>query len=110
MQSQFEILNEICRIFYQYSNKFDELTYVYRFNPDEEWVGTRLSTFLNKEKVSSGLSSQNKEAIDDLCSKLHDEMLSHTGGDWRKFILVIDANNEVKTQFIYEIQSCLDDD
>lgn len=42
MQSQFEILNEICRIFYQYSNKFDELTYVYRFNPGDEWIGENL--------------------------------------------------------------------
>ena len=35
-------------------------------------------------------------------------MQSHTGGDWRKFILTIDETGQAKTQFIYEIQSCMD--
>ena len=45
----------------------------------------------------------------DLCQQLHDEMQNYTGGDWRKFILTLNEKGEAKTQFIYDIQSCMDD-
>lgn len=109
MQMQFEILNEICKTFYENLIKFDQIIYIYKFNPEENWVGTQLTTFLNEEKVSSGLSDEIKDSISNLCQKLHDEMQSHTGGDWRKFILTIDEQGKAKTQFIYEIQSCMDE-
>ena len=108
MDKQLEILNEICKTFYENLIKFDKIVYIYKFNPEENWVGTQLTTFLNGEKISSGLSDEIKDSISNLCQQLHDEMQSHTGGDWRKFILTIDEQGKAKTQFIYEIQSCMD--
>lgn len=109
MQKQFEILNEICRLFYQNSNRFDKISYIYKFNPEENWIGTELSIFLNGESIDSGLTDEINDSINNLCQKLHDEMQTQTGGDWRKFILTIDEQGKAKTQFIYEIQSCMDE-
>ena len=35
-------------------------------------------------------------------------MQAHTDRDWRKFILTLDETDQAKTQFIYKIQSCMD--
>ena len=64
MQKQFEILNEICKTFYENLIKFDKIIYVYKFNPEENWVGTQVTIFLNGEKNSSGLSDEIKDSID----------------------------------------------
>ncbi|RZG46957.1 hypothetical protein [Acinetobacter wuhouensis] len=109
MQKQFEILNDICKIFYENLFKFDKIIYVYKFNPEEDWVGTRMTIFLNEEKIASNFSSEIKDRISNLSQKLHDEMQSHTGGDWRKFTLTINEERKAKTEFIYEIQSCMDE-
>ena len=109
MQKQFEILNEICTVLFENLVKFDKFIYIYKFNLEENWVGTQVSTFLNGEKIASGLTSEIKDIINNLCQDLHDEMQSHTGGDWRKFILTIDESGKAKTEFIYEIQSCMDE-
>lgn len=44
-----------------------------------------------------------------MCKQLHDEMQLHIGGDWRKCVLTIDEQGKAKTEFIYEIQSCMDE-
>ena len=76
MQKQFDLLNEICSMFFSAPEKFDSL---------------------------------DEDRIANLCQQLHDEMQNHTGGDWRKFILTLNEKGEAKTQFIYDIQSCMDD-
>ncbi|MGR3807750.1 hypothetical protein [Pasteurella testudinis] len=109
MQKQFDILNSICRIFFEANKKFDTLRYIYRFNPDEGWVETRLLIVVNGVRQSMNLNAESNNELKGFCQKLHAEMQTQTGGDWRKFILTINENSEVKTQFIYEIQSCMDE-
>lgn len=53
------------------------------------------------------LSEKSEEKIKELCNELHARMQKSTGGDWRKLIFTIE-NGKVKTKFIYDIQSCMD--
>jgi len=109
MQKQFDLLNNICSIFFSAPEKFNFLEYEYKFNPEETWVGTKLITKLDGNPVQITLSEQDEDKLMDLCQELHDEMQAHTGGDWRKFILTINESGEANTKFIYEIQSVLDE-
>ena len=109
MQKQFDLLNETCSIFFSAPEKFDSLEYEYKFNPEEDWVGTKLGTLFQGKVVYLTLAEQDEDRIMDLCQQLHDEMQNYTGGDWRKFILTLNEKGEAKTQFIYDIQSCMDD-
>ena len=108
MKKQFELLNNICSEFYQTSEEFDSLEYVYKFNPEEGWVGTELITIINGIARPIHLTDSSEDKIKDLCKMLHDKMQAHTGGDWRKMVLTINEEGKVNTKFSYEIQSCMD--
>lgn len=109
MNRQFEILNEICSLlFHNTPKEFDSLVYVYKFNPDECWIGARVSTVICGKKEALDWSPDILRKIRGLCKNLHQVMQDHTGGDWRKFVLRIDENKEVTTNFIYEVQSYTD--
>lgn len=109
MKRQFEILNEICECIFSTSTEFDSLKYTYKFNPDEGWRGTESHATRDGRHVLLNLNESTTDRIKNLCQELHSEMQSQTGGDWRKFILTLDENGEAKTQFIYEVQSCMDE-
>jgi len=40
--------------------------------------------------------------VPSLIENLHKTMKNHTGGDWKKFILNLDANGKAHTKFIYD--------
>ncbi len=108
--TQIKILNKLVNIVNNSTDEvYDTAHLEYKFNPDEGWR----SLTIWYVKDSKNFSSQNFDSISPevrlICQELHSEMQSHTGGDWRKFILTIDENREAKTQFIYEVQSCMDD-
>lgn len=105
---QIEILEELCRLLVESSNiDYDTLSLTYTFNPQEGWSEVRIKQTKDNQNYSVNHFNSNK--CEYLCTLLHDEMQNHTGGDWRKFILTLDKNHEVKTEFSYDIVSCLDD-
>jgi hypothetical protein len=53
------------------------------------------------ENVSELLDDPKDEASS-LVHTLHGLMTSHTGGDWKKFVLAIDPTGKATTQFAYE--------
>lgn len=109
MNKQLELLNEIYYLLSNHSPKnFDSLIYVYKFNPQENWIGTTLLTVVNGKNEALNWCSDILKKIKLLCKNLHQEMQKHTGGDWRKVVLHINENKEVKTNFIYDIQSYKD--
>ena len=89
------------------TREFDYLEYIYKFNPDENWVGTELFISENGVSKMSSLNEESEEKIQELCNELHIRMQKHTGGDWRKLIFTIE-NGKVKTKFIYDVQSYMD--
>ena len=108
IQKQLDILNKICSIFFSVPENFDSLVFEYRFDPEEGWSGTKLTTLREGKPIQTTLPEQDEYTLEELCEKLHDEMQAHTGGDWRKFTLTIDENGEAKTKFSYEIISISD--
>ena len=73
MQKQFDLLNEICSMFFSAPEKFDSLEYEYKFNPEEDWVGTKLGAMFQGEVVYLTLAEQDEDRIANLCQQLHDE-------------------------------------
>ena len=69
MQKQFDLLNNICSIFFSAPEKFNLLEYEYKFNPEEAWVGTKLITKLDGNPVQITLSEQNEDKFDGFMSR-----------------------------------------
>ena len=110
MKDQINILNEIAEILYYGTNKeYDTAHIEYKFNPEEAWSSFSWWYTKNNKNFSTDGYDLGNPRSEKLCRELHEIMYSHTGGDWRKFILKIDEKREVNTQFIYEIQSCMDE-
>ncbi|QPB41636.1 hypothetical protein [Rodentibacter haemolyticus] len=107
MNEQLDLLQKIYDEFHSSRERFDYLEYTYKFNPDENWVGTELFTSENGVPKMITLDEELEEKIQGLCNELHMLMQIHTGGDWRKLIFTIE-NGKVKTKFIYDVQSCMD--
>lgn len=109
MQEQIEILNELSRQLHLISGKvYDDAYLEYKFNPQENWYSFSAWYEQNGRKEIPENFDSFSDDSQKMCESLHDVMHKHTGGDWRKFILTIDKNREVKTQFIYDVQSCMD--
>ena len=109
MQEQIKILNSIHNILLDTPKKIDNLRMVYRFNREENWDGIDICATVDGKKETRLHSTSAIRNIMLLCENLNNIMRKHTGGDWRKFILIINENQEVKTEFIYESQSYLDE-
>jgi len=109
VDKQLEILNELSSILHFSTEiKYDSAHLEYKFNPDEQWNSFSVWYEKNQQNYSPNDFDKISYEAQELCKELHNEMQSHTGGDWRKFILTIDETGQAKTQFIYEIQSCMD--
>lgn len=108
MHNQVELLNKIAQNIHE-SRPFDyeSWRFEYKFNPDEVW--SEYGVFFIKDKQEYLPPNFNYDLIKEYIQQLHNVMKSHTGGDWRKFILTIDEQGKAKTEFIYEIQSCMDE-
>lgn len=105
IESQTQILGELCRIMHisaeaNYSMaicRFD-----YSISLDESWsVGAEFSYIINGEEKSAVLIYPERKKLSVLLPKLHKEVKSLTGGDWRAFTLNIDADGNAKTNFEY---------
>ena len=108
-ETQVNILNELAKILhYSSGSLYDSAHLEYKFNPDEGWRSISMWYENEGKTLPPKQDDTDQKNIDQMCKQLHDEMQSHTGGDWRKFILTIDEQGKAKTQFIYEIKSCMD--
>lgn len=108
MDKQLELLNKLAEMLHNNCHNYDVAYLEYKFNPDENWFHFS-SWYVSNEKNYTPENYDNlKDCSFKLCAELHQEMLSHTEGDWRKFMLSLTRNGDVKTQFIYDIQSCMD--
>ena len=108
MPNQVELLNKILQEVHKY-RPFDYNSWKleYKFNPDEGW--SEYGVFFSRNNTEYLPPDFNYDLIIKYSQELHNMMQLHTGGDWRKFILTIDEQGKAKTEFIYEIQSCMDE-
>jgi len=109
MNKKIEILNDIVKYIHINSILNYDLAHLeYKFNLEEQWYSFSVWYEKNHQNYSPNDFDKISNEAQELCKKLHNEMQAHTGGDWRKFILTLDETGQAKTQFIYEIQSCMD--
>ena len=110
MHEQLTILDELSKLFYSsIQQDFDFAEIEYSFNKQEKWFS--LSAYCQKaQKKFPPIDFENlHDKAVSLCEMLHDLMKDHTDGNWQKFVLSIDENREVRTQFFYETQSVFDE-
>lgn len=103
IQEQVEVLNRIVQIMHdsagcQYEEmqcEFDHEVY------DGGWsVGSKYSFTLNGSSASELLHDPDDE-VPKLVHQLHDLMKAHTGGDWTRCFLMVDASGKATTKFTY---------
>lgn len=102
MEKQIEILNQLTNIISDEANKdYDSVTYKGIINVEEGWLDSGFSFIRNGQKVSTALSEKGEDNIFALVFRLHQEMKTHTGGEWMAFTLTIAEDGKVKTHFEY---------
>ncbi|MGR2919448.1 hypothetical protein FY049_02620 [Acinetobacter sp. 1125_18A] len=101
-----EILNDIVKyIDINSIVNYDSFIFEYKFNPDEGWANFHLDYCKDNQSYLASIQDFGFSTLEDLSKKLHDEMQSHIGGDWRKFNLILDENGKAHTKFIYNEKS-----
>ena len=78
----------------------------YTFNNKESWERYGIYFFDNGKSVL--IEDADYKKIANLSQNLHDIMESQTGGDWREFIMYMQDDGELKTQFNYDIITIMD--
>jgi len=91
IERQQEILNEICQIVFAVAaDEYDELRLEVDVHANELWCSSTLSQTVNGVSESLPMPTvEGSPTLSDLTLALHKEMMSHTGGDVKKYILRI---------------------
>ncbi len=103
IEQQVKILNSLTQIMHDSAGgNYDEMYCEFEYEAyDGGWsVGSKYSFILGGVTVSELLDDPEDNASD-FVHELHELMKSHTGGDWKKFVLSIDPNGKANTKFIY---------
>ncbi|WP_386698371.1 hypothetical protein [Lonepinella sp. MS14436] len=75
------------------------------FDLEDGWSGLSLFYIINKDKVPGHFSKNSKMELELMCEELHKEMQKGKDTDWRKLIILIEFDRDMKVNFIYEKQS-----
>ncbi|OBY57290.1 hypothetical protein ACKI1H_27995 [Pseudomonas sp. YH-1] len=103
IEQQVRILNSLTQIMHDSAGgNYDEMCCEFEYEAyNGGWsVGSKYKFILGGVTVSELLDDPEDNASG-LVHELHELMKSHTGGDWRKFVLSIDPNGKANTKFIY---------
>ncbi|MGZ0102154.1 hypothetical protein [Achromobacter sp. KK8] len=103
IEKQVEILNSLVQIMHESAKgayeeircEFDHEVY------DEGWsVGSKYS-FIRDGSFFSEYLDDPEDRVSSLVHELHELMKSHTGGDWKKFVLTLAVGGKANTKFTY---------
>jgi hypothetical protein len=103
IEQQVEVLNALTQIMHDSAcGQYEEMCCEFEYEVyDGGWsVGSKYSFVRNGLFVSEFLDDPEDRASG-FVHKLHELMKSHTGGDWKKFVLSIDVSGKANTKFIY---------
>ena len=103
IEQQVEVLNGITQIMHDSAHgKYEEMRCEFEHGvyPGRWSVGSKYSFVRNGLSVSELLDDPQDRASD-LVHQLHELMKSHTGGDWKSFVLAVDPSGNAKTNFAY---------
>lgn len=103
IEQQVQVLNALTQIMHDSANgPYEEIRCEFEYEVyDGGWsVGSKYS-FVRDGLFFSELLDDPEDRASSHVHKLHELMRSHTGGDWRKFVLVIDPSGKANTKFTY---------
>lgn len=103
IDQQVDVLNALTQIMHDSAcGQYEEMRCEFEYEIyDGGWsVGSKYSFVRDGLSVSEFLDDP-KDRASDLVHKLHELMKSHTGGDWKKFVLSIEHDGKASTKFTY---------
>lgn len=103
IEQQVEVLNGITQIMHDSARgQYEEMRCEFEYEVYEGgWsVGSKYS-FVRDGLSFSELLDDPEDKAPGLVHQLHELMRSHTGGDWKSFVLAVDTSGKAKTKFTY---------
>lgn len=103
IELQVQILNALTQIMHDSAKgAYEEICCEFEYEVyDGGWsVGSKYSLVRDGLFVSEYLDDSD-DRVSSLVHKLHELMKSHTGGDWKKFVLTSTADGKANTKFTY---------
>lgn len=103
IEQQVEVLNALTQIMHDSAcGQYEEMRCEFEYEIyDGGWsVGSKYSFVRDGLSVSEFLDDPEDRASG-LVHELHELMKSHTGGDWKKFVLSIEPDGKASTKFTY---------
>lgn len=107
IERQIELLNDLVQVMHHSANgDYEEMACVFRYlNPAGSWsIDTEFSFVRNGESISAFLRDPRNRMIHHV-RELHALMKSHTGDDWKSFVLRVGADGRANTKFAYGAES-----
>ncbi|WP_295857396.1 hypothetical protein [uncultured Xylophilus sp.] len=103
IEKQVEILNKITQVMHDSAESiYEEMRCKFcYFVDDGDWsVDSEFSFVLNGD-VQRAVLADPTGSVYRYVHQLHELMKSHTGGDWKSFVLAVDPSGKAKTNFTY---------
>lgn len=100
---QVQILTALTQLMHDSANgNYEEICCEFEYEVyDGGWsVGSQFS-FVRGGLTFSTFLDDPEDKASGYVNELHELMMSQTGGDWKRFVLVIDSNGRANTKFSY---------
>ena len=103
IEQQVQILNTLTQIMHDSaSGSYEEIRCEFEHEVyDGGWSAASKYSFVRDGFLFSEFLDDPEDRVSSLVHKLHESMKSHTGGDWRKFVLTVAFGGQANTKFTY---------
>lgn len=103
IEKQVEILNMITQVMHDSAeSNYEEMSCKFDYFLDEgDWSINSKFSFVRNGEVHRALLADAAGEVFMKVHQLHELMKSHTGGDWKSFVLAVDPSGKAKTNFTY---------
>ena len=103
IEKQVEILNQITQVMHDSAESiYEEMRCKFDYFIDEgDWSVDSEFSFVRNSEVHRTLLADATGEVYKNVHQLDELMKSHTGGDWKSFVLAVDPSGKAKTNFTY---------
>ncbi|GJI97213.1 hypothetical protein RugamoR57_39310 [Duganella caerulea] len=103
IEKQTKILNRLVQIMHDSARgPYDGMSCEFKYESYENgWSVDSKYEFLREGKSVSELLDDPEDEASNFVHELHELMKVHTGGDWKSFVLNVDATGKANIQFSY---------
>jgi hypothetical protein len=103
IEKQVEILNQITQVMHDSAESiYEEMRCKFDYFVDDgDWSVDSEFSFVRNGDVQRAVLADPTGGVYRHVHQLHELMKSHTGGDWKSFVLAVDPSGKAKTNFTY---------